>query len=236
VNNFGAGDYSQAGGVLIKLDGRYATGLVNVYNNIFWGNSGTNKGYELSVTKSYPFGPDSVSNVFNNAIDQEDTSFTGRNTTTNSGGNLNIDPLFANPTNGNYRLNSASPLIDAGSDSAPSLPAIDLDGKSRITDGDNHGTAHVDIGAYEFNQDDTDSDGMADAWELEYFDDLLTADITTDQDEDGYSDLQEYLNRDLLDNRGNLYDPKVKNAPGGPGYIPLPLNTGFLPAILILLL
>ncbi|MCI5138427.1 MAG: hypothetical protein D3922_08425, partial [Candidatus Electrothrix sp. AR1] len=147
VNNVGAGEYSQAGGVLIKLRRRYTAGLVNIYNNIFWGNTGSNKGYELSVNRNYPFGPDSVSNVFNNVFDQEDISFTGHNTVNNREDNLDIDPLFTNPTNGNYRLRADSPLIDAGLDSAPTLPVIDLDGKNRVIDGDNDGTAHVDIGA-----------------------------------------------------------------------------------------
>ncbi|MCI5227038.1 MAG: hypothetical protein D3918_10380 [Candidatus Electrothrix sp. AX2] len=179
-------------------------------------------------------------NVFNNVFEQEDTSFTDRNTVKKSADNLNTDPLFANPTNGNYRLSASSPLIDVGLNNAPSLPQVDLDGNNRIMDGDNDGTAHVDIGVYEYaplSVTDTDSDGMADSWELDHFGDLQTADATTDQDKDGYSDLQEYLNRDILDNQGNSYDPKVKNASGGPGYIPsLLFNRGFLPAILMLLL
>ncbi|MCI5142588.1 MAG: DUF5123 domain-containing protein, partial [Candidatus Electrothrix sp. ATG1] len=214
VNNVGAGEYSQAGGVLIEQRGRYVGGTVDIHNNIFWGNSGTNGGYELSVTKGYPFGPDSVLNVFNNVVDQEDTSFAGRNTVTNSEDNLDIDPLFVDPTNGNYRLSADSPLIDAGLNSAPSLPEIDLDGQSRIMDGDNNGTAHVDIGAYEYTPlpvGDTDADGIADTWEIEHFGDLQTADATTDWDNDGYSDLQEYLNRNILDGAGNPFDPKVQN-------------------------
>ncbi|MCI5115752.1 MAG: hypothetical protein D3921_13325 [Candidatus Electrothrix sp. AW1] len=237
VNNIGAREDSDAGGVIVKLRGRYIAGTVDIYNNIFWGNSGTRKGYELSVTKGSSSGPDSVLNVFNNVFDQEDTSFTDRKTVKNSADNLNTDPLFANPTNGNYRLSASSPVIDAGFDSAPSLSQLDLDGQNRIMDGDNDGTAHVDIGAYEYNPNDTDGDGIGDDWEMEQFGNLQTANATTDYDGDGYSDLQEYLNRDILDNQGNSYDPKVKNASGGPGYIPsLLFNRGFLPAILMLLL
>jgi hypothetical protein len=81
---------------------------------------------------------------------------------------------------------------------------------------------------------DSDEDNIADAWEIEHFGDLQIADAITDWDGDGYSDLQEYLNRDILDDEGNLYDPKVKNAPGGLGYSPV--NRFFLPAILMLLL
>jgi hypothetical protein len=40
---------------------------------------------------------------------------------------------------------------------------------------------------------DTDGDGLPDAWELEHFGDLVTADGTSDYDGDGATDLQEYL-------------------------------------------
>lgn len=67
---------------------------------------------------------------------------------------------------------------------------------------------------------DTDGDGIADAWENSYFGNLTTADKTSDFDKDGYTDLQEYLNSvaNEKDPAQNIYDPKVKNAPGGTGY------------------
>ncbi|MCI5193365.1 MAG: hypothetical protein D3915_09600 [Candidatus Electrothrix sp. AU1_5] len=223
VNNTAIGNAEEpgaCGGAVIF------TNDIDFYNNIFYKNTGIApddfyiKSYVSATGYNNLFNPRKVFVTF-----------------TQSGGNLNTDPLFANPTNGNYRLSASSPVIDAGFDSAPSLSQLDLDGQNRIMDGDNDGTAHVDIGTYEYNQNDTDSDGMADTWEIEYFGDIQTANATTDQDKDGYSDLQEYLNRDILDNQGNSYDPKVKNASGGPGYIPsLLFNRGFLPAILMLLL
>jgi subtilisin family serine protease len=39
--------------------------------------------------------------------------------------------------------------------------------------------------------DDTDGDGLADAWELDHFGDLSTANATSDQDGDGFTDLME---------------------------------------------
>lgn len=40
---------------------------------------------------------------------------------------------------------------------------------------------------------DADGDGIADAWELQYFGNLITANATSDFDHDGVSDLSEYL-------------------------------------------
>jgi hypothetical protein len=60
----------------------------------------------------------------------------------NGTGNIDADPLFANPGNGQYQLQtspSPSPCINAGSpDGAPS---VDIDGHAR--------TGAPDIGCYE---------------------------------------------------------------------------------------
>jgi parallel beta-helix repeat protein len=60
-------------------------------------------------------------------------------------GNINADPLLT----ADFHLQPGSPCIDAGSNSAPSLPATDFEGDDRILDGDNDGTATVDMGADE---------------------------------------------------------------------------------------
>lgn len=67
---------------------------------------------------------------------------------------------------------------------------------------------------------DSDQDGIDDAWERLYFDDLTTLSAQTDYDKDGYSDLWEYLNwRDgLVDANGNSFNPTLKNAPHARGY------------------
>ena len=69
---------------------------------------------------------------------------------------------------------------------------------------------------------DTDNDGIDDNWEKSFINDLSSLTATGDFDQDGYSDLQEYLN-DLngqSDPQGNSYNPKVENAPGGTGHTP----------------
>ncbi len=63
---------------------------------------------------------------------------------------------------------------------------------------------------------DTDGDGIDDGWETTHFGNLTTATATSDFDKDGYTDKQEYLN-------GGIYDPKIYNLPGGPGFIDIGL-------------
>jgi hypothetical protein len=40
---------------------------------------------------------------------------------------------------------------------------------------------------------DSDSDGLSDAWEIEHFGDITTSDGRDDADGDGYSDLEEFI-------------------------------------------
>jgi hypothetical protein len=61
---------------------------------------------------------------------------------------VDVSPLFVNPLTGDFRLQAASPAIDAGA--ALAAPAFDFDGDSRPQDGDGDGRALYDIGAHEF--------------------------------------------------------------------------------------
>ena len=59
-------------------------------------------------------------------------------------GNLSVDPQFVMWMRSNFQLQSTSPVINAGTNSAPDLPSTDLAGNPRIVGG------VVDMGAYEY--------------------------------------------------------------------------------------
>ncbi|HJQ99514.1 MAG TPA: right-handed parallel beta-helix repeat-containing protein [Candidatus Polarisedimenticolaceae bacterium] len=63
-------------------------------------------------------------------------------------GSLLLDPQFVSPAQGNFRLLTGSPCIDAAFPA--DAPANDLDGFSRPFDGDANQTAVSDIGAHEY--------------------------------------------------------------------------------------
>jgi predicted outer membrane repeat protein len=73
------------------------------------------------------------------------------------GGNIDENPMFVEPidpftapiTDGNLRLQTGSPAIDAGDNTFAAGVLTDLDGEPRIVDGDMDGTPTVDMGAYE---------------------------------------------------------------------------------------
>jgi Right handed beta helix region len=66
-----------------------------------------------------------------------------------SSGNFSADPLFLSAANNDFHVSSASPIVDAGDNSASGLPATDFDNNPRISDGNGGAAAIVDLGAYE---------------------------------------------------------------------------------------
>src|SRR5690625_3297813 len=76
------------------------------------------------------------------------------------GGNIDADPLFTDPANGDYRLQACSPAIDAGSNSH----YVDLDedtkdlaGHPRVYD---FGEGTIDMGPYEFQGEQVNYDDV----------------------------------------------------------------------------
>jgi predicted outer membrane repeat protein len=64
-------------------------------------------------------------------------------------GNLCVDPEFSDPDNGDFHLSVGSPCIEHGTNGVAGIPSVDYAGSRRISDGDEDGTAVVDMGAYE---------------------------------------------------------------------------------------
>jgi hypothetical protein len=97
-------------------------------------------------------------------------------------GNFDNPPLFLDPANGNLRLQSNSPCINAGLNAyAPA--GLDLDGNLRIVGGT------IDIGAYEFQSPQS---AISYAWLQQY---NLPTDGSvdfTDSDGDGLNNWQEW--------------------------------------------
>lgn len=104
---------------------------VNLGNNIFRGNGGTDLYIVYSPTM---------------LIDNDIGTEAGDPPAAGSSGNINVDPLFVNTAADDYRLRATSPARDVGDNTPPgTIRNYDLDGTARIE------SAIVDMGAYEFH-------------------------------------------------------------------------------------
>lgn len=118
---------------------------VELANNLLIGPANSNSVYCSSAFSSTP-----PTFLNNDAFSSGGSAFLGTcASVAGTSGNISTDPMFVNPSAGDYALSAGSPAIDAGSNSAPDLPARDFCGNPRIVDGGS-GTATVDIGGYEF--------------------------------------------------------------------------------------
>ena len=150
---FGGNSASEYGGAICVGYDYYST--LTIANCILWGDSAPNgPGIALRVCAS----PSEL------AISYSDVEGGPANVYSEPGclldwgdGNIDADPLFVDPDNGDYRLLPGSPCIDAGdNDAVPPGVTTDLDGNPRFVDDPatpdtGNGTPPiVDMGAYEY--------------------------------------------------------------------------------------
>ena len=165
INNTIVNNHADANGGGVQISNRRSGSEFEITNNIIYGNTnngvgghagGSKVGSDIAINSDEEdFTIVLESNVFdtslpgfsihsgNNLVATDFDSF-GRVDYEIPESNLdNVDPLFVDAANGDYRLSSNSPLIDQGYDSG-NLESFDLDGYSRESGDD------VDIGAYEY--------------------------------------------------------------------------------------
>lgn len=131
-NTFTSNSAAVGGGLRVAL-GDAAT--ADIFNNIIFANTATNQGDDIFVRDDLGDnnGIGSPLNLFNN--DFSEFSCSGFCTTNIiQEDNINADPFFVDPLNGNVHLGTNSPAINGGSPTAPALPATDFEGNPRVFD------------------------------------------------------------------------------------------------------
>lgn len=133
INNTITGNVSVGGGggVAFKINGTVE--ILNVFNNIIWGNYGS-PGADVWLAgtgEERIFSNNDAHDLFGIWDLFED--------------NLDVDPQFVALATGDYHLQNGSSCLDAGTTAAPFLPAVDLEGNPRTVDGT------VDLGCYELS-------------------------------------------------------------------------------------
>ncbi|MGH7150068.1 MAG: NosD domain-containing protein, partial [Planctomycetota bacterium] len=142
ANNTVVGNSCPSGSSLLGLDGMPASVLIR--NNIFSGPPG-----QISVFAPTYTGGTSFRN--NDVFGPGSTLYGGgMPSQTALNGNFSANPLFVNPSQGDYHLQASSPCIDAGLNTIAPLPFADPDGDTRIQDGDENGSAAIDVGRDEY--------------------------------------------------------------------------------------
>jgi len=151
-NTFSKNSGYFGGGVCARLYTDSPT--LNIYNNIFFNNKGYS-GDDLYVYCSH------VANYIGATVNLYNNDFSG-NADFDTGwsedlyitltgkyyhaGNIQEDPQFVDPENGDFHLKPSSPCIDNGTADAPGLPETDFEGDPRIVGG------APDIGADEYTE------------------------------------------------------------------------------------
>ena len=152
-----------AEGVFIYRDGTEA----KIYNNVFYGNAAVGL-YLDNIYQSTPVVAEVMNNIFaGNAgaalvRGAPGTISDARNCVEGDSlgpwqqtGSLNVAPLFVSPQTGDFRLQAASPCIDAGVDMGLSMdflgnPPHDAPLVPNSGDPGSFGRDYIDIGAYEY--------------------------------------------------------------------------------------
>ena len=107
-NGYGIDTFTLGDGVL----------TARISNSIIWGNEQA----DINIRSNITF-----------EVDHSDIGNVNSSPAENylpGAGVINVDPLFADPANGDFRLGDSSPAIDAGINLG--VPTIDLDGQRRI--------------------------------------------------------------------------------------------------------
>ncbi len=88
-------------------------------------------------------------------------------------GNIDEDPLFVDPNNGDFHIRPYSPCLDSGDNTVVLSIAQDFEGDNRIIDGDGDGSATVDIGVDEVPISaawvDSNFDETTPGWGIDHF-------------------------------------------------------------------
>ena len=134
VNNTIVGTSSSQGSAV------YASGFddqVQFFNNLM---VGPGKGSPVFCDSTSDKTPPTFTN--NDAFSPKASGLQGTcSAQASTNGNISADPMFVSKTN--FQLKTGSPAINAGDNSVPDLPPLDLAGKTRVVGGD------IDLGAYE---------------------------------------------------------------------------------------
>ncbi|WP_417198199.1 FG-GAP-like repeat-containing protein, partial [Bizionia sp.] len=158
INNLFYDNAAHYGGAISIEDGS----SFNLINNTFASNEAYNSGGAIN-TNDNPI--TIVNSIFSDNTDIEgNPNFRGNITsisysyvqnenpqgTENIDGTIHSDPFFVNPSISDYSLQTISPAIDVGDNSANML-TLDLAYNNRILDFDNFDGAIIDLGAYEMS-------------------------------------------------------------------------------------
>jgi len=143
VNNTIA-DNDSASGSGIRIES-FVEAAPEFANNIVIGKAGQTA---VQCVSNNGVGPPRLR--FNNAFAPSGTAYGGACAgQAAANGNISADPLFVDQAGGNYRLQEASPSLEAGDTTVSQTAARDIDGNARIVDADGNGSALIDQGAHE---------------------------------------------------------------------------------------